>query len=86
MGNTDSKLNFRKAIVLTQKNQRIDADDPFWEQFWTGHQTTLEDVFVLVTPNEIRNIRNDNPANLATLCYKAVEKLAEAVDSSFVFI
>ncbi|KAI9583658.1 protein HID1 [Glossina fuscipes] len=82
MGNTDSKLNFRKAIVLTQKNQRIDADDPFWEQFWTGHQTTLEDVFVLVTPNEIRNIRNDNPANLATLCYKAVEKLAEAVDSS----
>uniref|UniRef100_A0A1A9WV26 Protein HID1 n=1 Tax=Glossina brevipalpis TaxID=37001 RepID=A0A1A9WV26_9MUSC len=84
MGNTDSKLNFRKAIVkLTQKNQRIDADDhAFWGQFWTGHQTTLEDVFVLVTPNEIRNIRNDNPANLATLCYKAVEKLAEAVDSS----
>jgi len=44
MGNTDSKLNFRKAIVqLTQKNQKIDpSDEPFWEQFWQGHQTTLE--------------------------------------------
>ncbi|TMW49365.1 hypothetical protein DOY81_005561 [Sarcophaga bullata] len=83
MGNTDSKLNFRKAIVqLTQKNQKIDADDPFWDQFWSGHQTSLEDVFALVTAGEIRNIRNENPANLATLCYKAVEKLAEAVDSS----
>ncbi|XP_043645587.1 protein HID1 [Drosophila teissieri] len=84
MGNTDSKLNFRKAIVqLTQKNQKIDpSDEQFWEQFWQGHQTTLEDVFALVTSSEIRQIRNDNPANLATLCYKAVEKLAQAVDSS----
>ncbi|EDV98192.1 protein HID1 [Drosophila grimshawi] len=84
MGNTDSKLNFRKAIVqLTQKNQKIDNnDDQFWEQFWQAHQTTLEDVFALVTASEIRQIRNDNPANLATLCYKAVEKLAQAVDSS----
>lgn len=84
MGNTDSKLNFRKAIVqLTQKNQKIDNnDDQFWDQFWQAHQTTLEDVFALVTASEIRQIRNDNPANLATLCYKAVEKLAQAVDSS----
>ncbi|XP_037947333.1 protein HID1 [Teleopsis dalmanni] len=84
MGNTDSKLNFRKAIVqLTQKNQKIDAsDEQFWDQFWNGHQTSLEDVFVLVTAAEIRNLRTDNPANLATLCYKAVEKLALAVDSS----
>ncbi|XP_014085178.2 protein HID1 [Bactrocera oleae] len=84
MGNSDSKLNFRKAIVqLTQKNQKIDdTDNQFWDQFWYGHQTTLEDVFALVTSAEIRNIRNDNPANLATLCYKAVEKLALAVDNS----
>lgn len=84
MGNSDSKLNFRKAIVqLTQKNQKIDdTDTQFWDQFWYGHQTTLEDVYALITAAEIRNIRNDNPANLATLCYKAVEKLALAVDNS----
>ncbi|XP_067628121.1 protein HID1 [Eurosta solidaginis] len=84
MGNSDSKLNFRKAIVqLTQKHQKIDdTDEQFWDQFWYGHQTSLEDVFALVTSAEIRNIRNENPANLATLCYKAVEKLALAVDNS----
>lgn len=84
MGNTDSKLNFRKAIVqLTTKNQTIDSsDDTFWDQFWNGHNTNLEDVFALVTANEIRNLRSENPSNLATLCYKAVEKLAANVDSS----
>lgn len=82
MGNSDSKLTFRKAVVqLTQKNQKIDVNDAFWEQFWLGNQT-LEDVFALVTANEIRSIRIDNPANLATLCYKAVEKMTQAVDNS----
>uniref|UniRef100_A0A0K8TLJ1 Protein HID1 n=1 Tax=Tabanus bromius TaxID=304241 RepID=A0A0K8TLJ1_TABBR len=84
MGNTDSKLNFRKAIVhLTAKNQVVDdKDDGFWEQFWSDHATTSQDVFALIPPNEIRTLREDNPANLATLCYKAVERLARAVDNS----
>ena len=51
--NSDSKLNFRKAVVqLTQKHQKIDVADQFWEQFWLGHQTALEDVFALVTGKE----------------------------------
>lgn len=32
--------------------------------------------------NEIRQLREDAPSNLATLCYKAVEKLVKAVDNS----
>lgn len=31
---------------------------------------------------EIRALREESPANLATLCYKAVEKLVKAVDNS----
>jgi len=31
---------------------------------------------------EIRALREEAPSNLATLCYKAVEKLVKAVDSS----
>lgn len=31
---------------------------------------------------EIRQLREDAPSNLATLCYKAVEKLVKAVDNS----
>lgn len=42
----------------------------------------MQDVFALVPANEIRTLRHDNPANLATLCYKATERLVRAVDNS----
>lgn len=57
-------------------------DDTFWDQFWSEHCTSIQDVFALVPSSEIRNLRKNNPANLATLCYKAVERLMRAVDSS----
>uniref|UniRef100_A0A182UJ34 Protein HID1 n=1 Tax=Anopheles melas TaxID=34690 RepID=A0A182UJ34_9DIPT len=84
MGNTDTKLNFRKAIVqLTSKSQPIDAsDDAFWEQFWCEHNTPVQDVFALVPANEIRKVRDVMPTNLATLCYKATERMVRAVDNS----
>ncbi|KAL0271884.1 UNVERIFIED_CONTAM: hypothetical protein PYX00_005053 [Menopon gallinae] len=84
MGNTDTKLNFRKAVVqLTSKTQPIDAsDDDFWDQFWAENNTTVQDIFTLVPAAEIRAVREEAPSNLATLCYKAVEKLVKAVDNS----
>lgn len=36
----------------------------------------------MVPANEIRTLRQDNPANMATLCYKATERLVRAVDHS----
>ncbi|XP_023012115.1 protein HID1 [Leptinotarsa decemlineata] len=84
MGNVDTKLNFRKAVVqLTSKSEPIDAnDDSFWEQFWSENVTHVQDIFTLVPAAEIRQLREDAPSNLATLCYKAVEKLVKAVDNS----
>nr|XP_053647613.1 protein HID1-like [Cherax quadricarinatus] len=83
MGNADTKLHFRKAVVqLTTKTQPIDAsDDSFWEQFWGEHITTVQDVFALIPAAEIRSLREEAPSNLATLCYKAVEKLVRAADT-----
>ncbi|PSN52202.1 Protein HID1 [Blattella germanica] len=84
MGNADTKLNFRKAVVqLTSKTHPIDAgDDSFWDQFWSENVTNVHDVFTLVPAPEIRALREEAPSNLATLCYKAVEKLVKAVDNS----
>lgn len=80
--------HIQAAINLTPpspppRRQTIDAgDDAFWEQFWSDHSTGMPDVFALVPSNEIRTLRHDNPANLATLCYKATERLVRAVDNS----
>ncbi|XP_061606407.1 protein HID1 [Phyllopteryx taeniolatus] len=83
MGSTDSKLNFRKAVIqLTTKTQPVEAtDDAFWDQFWADSTTTVQDVFALVPAAEIRALREESPSNLATLCYKAVEKLVQGADS-----
>ncbi|CAO1424817.1 unnamed protein product [Diamesa serratosioi] len=84
MGASDSKLNFRKAIVqLANKNQTISGDqDAFWEMFWSEHSTSVQDVFALIPSQEIRKLRNEQPGNLANLVYKATERLVKAVDNS----
>uniref|UniRef100_A0A665VX05 Protein HID1-like n=1 Tax=Echeneis naucrates TaxID=173247 RepID=A0A665VX05_ECHNA len=83
MGSTDSKLNFRKAVIqLTTKTQPVEAtDDAFWDQFWADTNTTVQDVFALVPAAEIRAVREESPSNLATLCYKAVEKLVQGAET-----
>ncbi|XP_065199506.1 protein HID1 [Planococcus citri] len=85
MGNSDTKLNFRKAVIqLTTKTQQpIDAgDEIFWDQFWCENVLNIQDVFTLIPAPEVRSLREEAPANLATLCNKAVEKMIKAVDNS----
>lgn len=63
--------------------QPIDSsDDSFWDQLWSEHTASVQDVFTLLPASEIRMVREESPQNLATLCYKAVEKLVRAVDNS----
>ncbi|XP_076809489.1 protein HID1-like [Clavelina lepadiformis] len=83
MGNSETKLNFRKAVIqLTTRIQPVDAnDDAFWDQFWTESVDNIQDVFALVPAAEIRALREESPSNLATLCYKAVEKLVLASEN-----
>ena len=54
----------------------------FWSQFWSESITNIQDVFTLIPAAEIRVLREECPSNLATLCYKAVERLVHAADSS----
>ncbi|XP_022067555.1 protein HID1b [Acanthochromis polyacanthus] len=84
MGNSDTKLHFRKAVIqLTTRTQPVEAsDDVFWDQFWAESSTAMQDVFALVPAAEIRAVREESPSNLATLCYKAVERLVQGADSS----
>ncbi|MED6245026.1 cell wall biogenesis protein [Ataeniobius toweri] len=83
MGNADTKLHFRKAVIqLTTKTQPVEAtDNVFWDQFWADCSIAVQDVFALVPAAEIRAVREESPSNLATLCYKAVERLVQCVDS-----
>ncbi|XP_066923547.1 protein HID1-like [Clytia hemisphaerica] len=84
MGAADSKLNFRQAVVqLTSKKTPIEvSDEAFWEQFWMDSITNVNDLFALIPAAEIRTLREECPSNLATLCYKCVEKLVNAASTA----
>ena len=43
---------------------------------------SVGDVFTLIQAADIRTLREETPTNLATLCYKAVEKIVHAADNS----
>lgn len=83
MGNTDTKVQFRKAVVqLTSRTSPIDTkDEEFWNQFWSESVSSINDVFALMPASEIRTLREESPSNLATLVYKAVEKLVRSTDT-----
>ncbi|CAM4775446.1 unnamed protein product [Rotaria magnacalcarata] len=84
MGNTDSKVDFRVAVVqLTSRSQQIEAnDESFWDQFWSDKISSVQDIFALVPAAEIRALREELPSNLATLCNKLVDRLQLATEHS----
>ena len=55
------------------------GDEHFWSQFWSEPLAGgAQDIFALIPAAEIRALREESPSNLATLCYKAVERLVAA--------
>ncbi|XP_043211845.1 protein HID1-like [Amphibalanus amphitrite] len=83
MGNADSKASFRQALLqLTSKSQPVDPSDTrFWDQFWSESVASVEDVFAQTPAADIRALREEMPANMATVCFKAVEKLLKASET-----
>ena len=79
MNRLDSIPHFKYLLFLFQP---VDAsDEAFWSQFWSDTVSCIQDVFTLIPAAEIRALREESPSNLATLCYKAVEKLVQAAES-----
>ncbi|CAH8591952.1 unnamed protein product [Heterobilharzia americana] len=84
MGGDNSKLGYRNAVIqLTTKTQPVDSNDNnFWDQFWAEYSMSIQDIFALIPAAEIRALRTEAPNNLATLCYKAVERIAHVAESA----
>ncbi|KAM3726835.1 Protein HID1 [Dirofilaria immitis] len=78
MGNSGSKINFRKAVVeLTTKKSKVE-EDAFWEELWASNVNSAADVFALITADDVRSLRDNSPNNLAALCYKTVDRITSA--------
>ncbi|EJD75810.1 HID-1 protein, variant [Loa loa] len=81
MGNSGSKINFRKAVIeLTSKKSKVE-EDAFWEELWASNINSAADVFALITADDVRSLRDNSPNNLAALCYKTVGRITTACNS-----
>ena len=69
MGGSESKVNFRRAIVELETGSQ--GDEAFWESFWASDGVSCaQDVWALVPSAEVRALREEHPSLLATLIYK----------------
>jgi hypothetical protein len=83
MGNTETKPDFKKAVIeLTSQVSKLD-DNVFWDQFWaTTNVQSVKDVFNIISASDLRDLKQNSPSNLSTICYKAIECLRKSRDAS----
>ncbi|KAL8801939.1 MAG: hypothetical protein Q9182_004120 [Xanthomendoza sp. 2 TL-2023] len=74
MGNSDSKLVFKKGILKLSEAKTIPTDDIYWTGFWKLPESA-EDVFSLFTFADVRRARDGSLANIETLLNALVSRL-----------
>ncbi|CAB3400506.1 unnamed protein product [Caenorhabditis bovis] len=83
MGAQGSKVDFRQAVLEFTSKSSNKNDESFWDQVWWPEN--VSDIYAMITGDEIRKLRDDAPKNLATLCYKCLEKLQYCRDHPATF-
>lgn len=76
MGASESKLVFKQGIFRLSEEQAISATDPYWTGFWELPET-VEDVFSLFSPSDIRRTRDTSLENLETLLLVTTSRLRD---------
>jgi len=78
MGQGNSKADLADILVtLSQTDVSPEAHD-FWDELWKLN-TTPEDIFELIPPDDVRRLKNERPENLVTLFTQAVAQLCQIV-------
>ncbi|KAF9929155.1 hypothetical protein FBU30_001832 [Linnemannia zychae] len=73
MGAADSKLAFKKGVFRLFEERNISPNEnEYWEQFWTLPESA-DDVFLLVSFQDIRRVRDEARENLECLIEKELE-------------
>eukprot|EP00941_MAST-03F_sp_MAST-3F-sp1_P002436 g2436.t1 len=78
MGNSESQVQFRDCILQISKERVSGQKREFWEALWML-PTCTEDIFRLVTPKDVRQIKLLQPENLCVLIRQAVAQLSQVV-------
>lgn len=53
MGNSGSKVNFRKAVIELTTKRSKGEEDTFWEELWASNVSSAADIFALVPAEDV---------------------------------
>ena len=82
LGKKKSENCFQISIIVVLDKFEFTKYPQMIGHVWYDVYEISQDVFALAPSAEIRALREESPSNLATLCYKAVEKIVAAADAS----
>jgi len=84
MTSSDSKQRFQLWWEQLSENSpaATAADAAVWDQLGQEQVSSVQEVFSLLSPKDIRKLKDSAPENLSKLCFKLVEKITDAVESS----
>ena len=71
MGGVDSKAKYTEQLALLQKEPINTKDDTMWKVLFTT-PVQFQDVCEILSPADIRKIREKQPFNLGTLIFKVL--------------
>ena len=74
MGNAGGRLELRECLKTLQEKTVASQDVKFWDKLWTVPNTAL-DVFRNVSLGDVRKVLKQQPDNLHTLIWQAVQQL-----------
>lgn len=82
MGATNSKSIFRSIITTLITTDINPTDHNFWDDLWKIN-LTLEEIFELISPDEIRLMIKNRIQNVKTIFTQAVAQLYQVVETPY---
>ena len=82
MGGQSSKIQFGNNLNTLMK-QDIDPNNHiFWDELWKT-PLTIEDIFTIITPTDIRRLCIGRPKNIKTIFTQAIAQLYQIVETPY---
>lgn len=82
MGGASSKVTFA-THVQTLLEKKVDSNDhEFWDELWRT-VLTVEEIFEIITPDDVRKMIKSQPDNIRVIFTQAVAQLYQVVETPY---
>lgn len=82
MGASTSKSMFADIIAQLLQNDVESNDHDFWDDLWKS-QIGINDIFSIISPDDVRKLIHERPKNLQTIFTQAVAQLYQVVETPY---